>query len=42
MSVITTKELKERLSELQGTTVTLQGWIRNHRKQKNRIGRAHV
>ena len=35
MSVITTLELKERLAELQGQTVTLRGWIRNHRKQKN-------
>ena len=35
MSVITTLELKDRLSELQGSTVTLRGWIRNHRKQKN-------
>ena len=35
MEVITTRELKERLSELQGKQVTLRGWIRNHRKQKN-------
>ena len=35
MNVITTLELKERLSELQGQQVKLQGWIRNHRKQKN-------
>ena len=35
METITTKELKERLSELQGREVTLRGWIRNHRKQKN-------
>ena len=35
MDVITTRELKERLQELQGQEVTLQGWIRNHRKQKN-------
>ena len=35
METITTKELKERLSELQGQEVTLRGWIRNHRKQKN-------
>ena len=35
MNVITTLELKDRLSELQGSTVTLRGWIRNHRKQKN-------
>ena len=33
MSVITTLELKVRLAELQGETVTLHGWIRNHRKQ---------
>ena len=31
METITTKELKERLSELQGREVTLRGWIRNHR-----------
>ena len=35
MKIITTLELKERLEELQGQSVTLQGWIRNHRKQKN-------
>ena len=35
MTVITTRELKERLQELQGREVTLLGWIRNHRKQKN-------
>ncbi|MBQ7850650.1 MAG: asparagine--tRNA ligase [Clostridia bacterium] len=35
MSTITTLELKDRLAELQGTVVTLRGWIRNHRKQKN-------
>ena len=35
MNVITTLELKDRLAELQGSTVTLRGWIRNHRKQKN-------
>jgi len=35
MEIITTRTLKERLSELQGQEVTLQGWIRNHRKQKN-------
>ena len=35
MNVLTTRELKERLGELQGQTVCLQGWIRNHRKQKN-------
>lgn len=35
MATITTRELKERLQELQGQEVTLLGWIRNHRKQKN-------
>ena len=35
MDTITTRELKERLSELEGQEITLQGWIRNHRKQKN-------
>ncbi len=35
MEVITTRTLKERLDELQGQEVCLQGWIRNHRKQKN-------
>jgi len=35
MNVITTLELKDRLSELQGQTVCLQGWIRYHRKQKS-------
>ena len=35
MDIITTRELKERLAELQGQEVSLQGWIRNHRKQKN-------
>ena len=35
MSVISTLELKDRLAELQGSEVTLRGWIRNHRKQKN-------
>ncbi len=35
MDVITTRELKERLEELRGQEVTLRGWIRNHRKQKN-------
>ena len=35
MEVITTRTLKENLTALQGTEVTLQGWIRNHRKQKN-------
>ena len=35
MDTMTTRELKERLEELQGQEVTLKGWIRNHRKQKN-------
>ena len=35
MEFITTRELKERLSELQGQEVSLRGWIRNHRKQKD-------
>ena len=35
MEVITTLALKERLEELHGKEVCLQGWIRNHRKQKN-------
>ena len=35
MNVITTLELKDRLAQLQGQTVRLQGWIRNHRKQKS-------
>ena len=35
MDTITTRELKERLESLQGQEVTLLGWIRNHRKQKN-------
>ena len=35
MDTITTRELKERLDSLQGQEVTLLGWIRNHRKQKN-------
>ena len=35
MSIITTRELKDRLAELQGQEVSLLGWIRNHRKQKN-------
>jgi len=35
MEVMTTLALKERLQELQGQEVCLQGWIRNHRKQKN-------
>ena len=35
MESVTTRELKDRLSELQGQEVELKGWIRNHRKQKN-------
>ena len=35
MNTITTLELKERKDELLGQEVCLQGWIRNHRKQKN-------
>ncbi len=35
MQVITTLALKERLEELRGQEICLQGWIRNHRKQKN-------
>ncbi len=35
MQVITTLDLKERLQELQGQTICLRGWIRNHRRQKN-------
>ena len=35
MQVITTRELKERLAELQGQEICLQGWVRNHRRQKN-------
>ena len=35
MEVMTTLTLKERLEELHGKQVCLQGWIRNHRKQKN-------
>ena len=35
MEVITTRYLKEHLSELLGQEVCMQGWIRNHRKQKN-------
>ena len=34
MKILTTRELKENLSTLQGQEVTLLGWIRNHRKQK--------
>ena len=35
MDVITTRQLKEELAALQGKSVTLRGWIRSHRKQKN-------
>ena len=35
MDVTTTLTLKEHLAELHGQQVKLQGWIRNHRKQKN-------
>ncbi len=35
MKVITTRELKQDLETLLGQEVCLQGWIRNHRKQKN-------
>ena len=35
MEVLTTRELKERLDALQGKEICLQGWIRNHRRQKN-------
>lgn len=35
MEAITTRELKEHLTELTGSEVLLRGWIRNHRKQKN-------
>lgn len=35
MPTLTTLELKDRLDELEGQSVTLKGWIRNHRKQKN-------
>ena len=31
MEIITTRTLKDRLGELRGQEVTLQGWIRNHR-----------
>lgn len=34
MKAIDVKELYERLEELMGSEVVLQGWIRNHRKQK--------
>ena len=35
MEITTTLALKENLSSLHGQQVKLQGWIRNHRKQKN-------
>ena len=35
MDVTTTRALKENLAQWQGREVRLQGWIRNHRKQKN-------
>ena len=35
METITTAYLKENLASLIGQEVCLQGWIRNHRKQKN-------
>ena len=35
MQMMTTLELKERLEELRGQEICLQGWIRNHRRQKN-------
>ena len=35
MEITTTRTLKDNLAELQGQEVTLRGWIRNHRKQKN-------
>lgn len=35
MDAITTLALKERLDQLCGQQVRLQGWIRNHRRQKN-------
>ncbi|MBE5804762.1 MAG: asparagine--tRNA ligase [Clostridiales bacterium] len=35
MEMTTTLALKEHLAELHGQQVKLQGWIRNHRKQKN-------
>ena len=35
MQMVTTLELKERLEELRGQEICLQGWIRNHRRQKN-------
>ena len=35
MEITTTLALKENLAILHGQQVKLQGWIRNHRKQKN-------
>ena len=35
MEITTTLALKEKLASLHGQQVKLQGWIRNHRKQKN-------
>lgn len=35
MEMTTTLALKENLQQLHGQQVKLQGWIRNHRKQKN-------
>ncbi len=35
MEWINTRTLKEQLAQLQGQEVSLRGWIRNHRKQKN-------
>ena len=35
MDVTTTRALKENLTQWQGREVRLQGWIRNHRKQKS-------
>ena len=35
MEITTTLALKENLASLHGQQVKLQGWIRNHRKQKN-------
>lgn len=35
MPILTTSELKKNLDQLEGQSVTLRGWIRNHRKQKN-------
>ena len=35
MEITTTLALKENLASLHGQQVKLQGWIRNHRKQKS-------